>query len=128
MIIGTGVDIINIKRIEKTINRFGDKFITKIFTGVEQQYCKAAINERKIIRYANRFAAKEACLKAIGEVAGISWQDIAIYNNIYGKPCIKLFNQAKTTVLKLTHGANYHIHLSLSDDVDYCVAYVIIEN
>ena len=94
MIIGIGNDIIDIKRIEKTINRYGKKFINRCFTQVEIKRSEKRLN--KINSYAKRYAAKEACAKALGTgiARGVYWKNISVENNIYGKPSIKLYGNA----------------------------------
>jgi holo-[acyl-carrier protein] synthase len=123
MIIGIGTDIVNIKRIEIAINRYGIKFLQRIFTENERKYCEKASGERRIIRYANRFAAKEATLKAICVKNGISWQDIEVVNDSQGKPHLKLHKAAHHNASQLAH--DYILHLSMSDDLPYSVAFVV---
>jgi holo-[acyl-carrier protein] synthase len=124
MIVGIGSDIVNINRIESAINYYGDKFLQRIFTQSERNYCDKSFGERRIIRYANRFAAKEATLKAIGIKSGISWQDIEVVNDANGKPFLRLSGGAHNNALQLANP--YNLHLSLSDDSPYSVAFVIL--
>jgi holo-[acyl-carrier protein] synthase len=124
MIIGIGTDIVNVNRIENAINRYGSKFLQRIFTEIERSYCEKASGQRRIIRYANRFAAKEATLKAIGIKSGISWQDIEIVNDSNGKPYLHLSGVAHSNAIKLANG--YVLHLSLSDEAPYVVAFVTL--
>ncbi|PPR46496.1 MAG: Holo-[acyl-carrier-protein] synthase [Alphaproteobacteria bacterium MarineAlpha5_Bin9] len=125
MIIGMGTDIIDIRRIESVLTKFGKKFIERCFTENEIIY-----SEKKYMRinsYAKRYAAKEACAKALGTglAQGIFWKDISVINNIYGKPYIQLDNNALKIIKKLTK-LNYGIELSLSDEKNYAIANVII--
>ena len=101
MIIGIGNDIIDIKRIEKTINKYGKKFINRCFTQVEIKRSEKRLN--KINSYAKRYAAKEACAKALGTGLshGIFWKDIIIENDTYGKPYIKLYRKARQRLEQL---------------------------
>ncbi len=94
MIRGIGTDIVNIARIEAVILRYGERFLQRIFTSHERDYCDGAQGQRRIIRYANRYAAKEACLKAIGVKHGISWQHIEVQNAANGKPYLRLYGAA----------------------------------
>ena len=114
MIIGVGVDIIEISRIKKSIDKFGDNFINHIFTDDEIKYVKKYKNP--IQHYAVRFAAKEAIYKALGN-SKISWKDISIYNDKNGRPYCR--------ILKLN--PNNKIHISLSHSHDYAVANAIVE-
>ena len=125
MIIGIGNDIIDIKRIEKTINRYGKKFINRCFTQVEIKRSEKRLN--KINSYAKRYAAKEACAKALGTgiARGVYWKNISVENNIYGKPSIKLYGNALKIFNKLSK-KNCSIVVSLSDEKDYAIANVII--
>ena len=125
MIIGIGNDIIDIKRIEKTFNRYGKKFINRCFTQVEIQRSEKRLNT--INSYAKRYAAKEACAKALGTgiARGVYWKDISVENNIYGKPSIQLFGNALKRLKQLSKN-NCSIAISLSDEKDYAIANVII--
>ena len=125
MIVGIGIDIIDIRRIEKTINKYGDRFIKKCFLQTEIQKSE---NRRNIIQsYAKRYAAKEACAKALGTglARGVYWKDIEVLNNEFGKPLIKLHNNAVKIISKLTK-KDYKIEVSLSDEKNYAIANVII--
>ncbi len=92
MIIGIGTDIIEISRIEKAIEKYGEKFLKRIFTDTEQKYCEQ-FNETKYLHYAARFAAKEAFSKAIGTgiTDGFKFSEIGIRNEKNGKPVLELF-------------------------------------
>lgn len=128
MIIGLGNDMIDIRRIEKILIRHGSRFIQRIFTDIEQN--KSENFPKRSYAYAKRFAAKEACAKALGTgiAYGVNWRDIGIVNSPSGKPTIKLTNHAQIQLEKLlpsNHDAS--IHLSMTDDFPWAQAFVIIE-
>jgi len=125
MIIGLGTDIIDIRRIEKTILRYGEKFKNRCFLINEIKRSESKFNS--ISSYAKRYAAKEACSKALGTglTKGVFWKDIEVTNNIFGKPSIKLHNKAISIINNMTKN-NYKIEVSLSDEKNYAIANVII--
>ena len=125
-IFGIGTDIINIKRMEKSIKKNGDNFINKIFSQKEILYCKKKKNPFPF--YAKRFAAKEALSKALGTGIrkGIKFKNIEITNDDFGKPSIELKGTTATFLKKKIKTKNYSIHLSLSDDIPWAQATVII--
>jgi holo-[acyl-carrier protein] synthase len=127
MIIGIGTDIIDTRRIKKTITNFGNKFKKRCFLSSEIKRSEETINS--VNSYAKRYAAKEACAKALGTglAKGIFWKDIEVINNKFGKPFIKLHNNALRRIKKLTN-KNYNIEVSLSDEKNYAIANVIIHN
>ena len=128
MIIGLGSDLADIRRIEDTLKRFGDRFVARIFTDVER-----ARSERKADRaasYAKRFAAKEACAKALGTGlrAGVFWRDMGVVNLRSGAPTLALTGGAAKRLAAITpSGMHARIHLSLTDDHPYAQAFVVIE-
>jgi len=127
MILGIGIDIIEIKRISKIITKYGDKFKNKCFLNSEIFISE---NKRNSIQsYAKRYAAKEACAKALGTglAQGIYWKDIEITNNKLGKPKIILHNNA-TKKLNNFNYKNPKIEVSLTDEKEYAIANVIIFN
>ena len=127
MIIGIGTDIIDTRRIKNTIQRYGEKFKKRCFSNSE---ITRSENRFKVINsYAKRYAAKEACAKALGTglAKGIFWKDIEVINNKFGKPFIKLHNNALRRIKRLTN-KNYNIEVSLSDEKNYAIANVIIHN
>lgn len=129
MIIGMGSDICNISRIEKSLQRFGERFEKRCFT--ENEIKRA--NARPLLRagtFAKRFAAKEAFSKAIGTGMrhGVAWRDIEVANAPSGKPSLKLNNAAAAILQKLTPaGFKTNVMLSMTDDYPYAMAFVIIE-
>ncbi len=121
MIKGIGADIIEIARIRKTLDTFGNGFLRKVFTQEEIDYCTAA--EDPAARCAGRFAAKEAVLKALGRgLRGMKWKDIEVTRNPDGKPIVVLHHRAKEFA-KLSGVTE--IHLTISHCREYAVAYAI---
>jgi len=128
MILGIGTDICDINRIEKSIDKFGQRFIEKTFTEHEQGYCEA--KSGKASYYAKRFAAKEAVAKALATSSSgaLSWQDVEVKNDPSGRPQAILHRGALERLsAKTPDGHIAKVHLSLSDDYPYAVAYAIIE-
>ena len=127
MIIGIGNDLINISRIEKTIERFGDRFIQRIFTKEEQ--VKSEKRKLKVASYAKRFAAKEACSKALGTGfrEGVFWHDMGVVNLPSGKPAMNLSGGALKRLKQITpEGQVAQIDLTLTDEPPMAEAFVII--
>ncbi len=123
MIYGTGIDIVRIKRIEKTIDRWKEKFIRRIFTENEIIYCQNKTNPAS--HFAVRFAAKEAAAKMFGTGIGkINWTDIRVVNNKTGKPYLNFEGEAQNLYNKKGIKS---VHLSLSHEKEYAVAQVIAE-
>ncbi len=128
MIIGIGSDLTDIRRIATTLERFGDRFTQRIFTDTERRR-----SDRKVDRaasYAKRFAAKEACAKALGTGLrrGVFWRDMGVENARSGQPTLVLAGGAAARLEALTpEGARAVIHLSLTDDHPYAQAFVVIE-
>ena len=128
MIIGIGSDLIDIRRIEKSIERFGDRFTQRIFTETEQT--KSDNRRNRAASYAKRFAAKEACSKALGTgiSSGVFWRDMGVVNDRSGKPTMHLSNAAAKKLAQMTpNGYQPHIHLTITDDYPLAQAFVIIE-
>jgi len=128
MIIGLGNDIIDIRRIEKTIDRYGERFLTRIFTETERRK-----SDRRALRaasYAKRFAAKEACAKALGTglSRGVFWRDMGVVNLRGGKPTMNLTGGAAVRLSEMLP-ANHRalIHITITDDHPLAQAFVIIE-
>jgi holo-[acyl-carrier protein] synthase len=129
MIIGLGQDICDIRRIEKSLERFGERFTQRVFTEVERKTA-----ERRKLRaatYAKRFAAKEACAKALGTGVprrGVHWRDLGVVNLPSGKPTFALTGGAAERLAKLTPpGMTAVIHLTITDEYPYAQAQVVIE-
>ena len=127
MIIGLGSDLIDIRRIEQTLERFGARFINRIFTELEQK--KSERRAQRAATYAKRFAAKEACAKALGTGlrAGVFWRDMGVVNLPSGAPTIKLTGGAAKRLAEITpEGMTAQISLTLTDDYPLAQAIVII--
>ena len=128
MIIGIGTDIIDIRRIEKSVERFGERFLNRVFT--EGERAKAEKRRRRVDTYAKRFAAKEACAKALGTgiYRGVAWRQIEVVNLPGGRPTLKLNGPALERLHALTPAAmTPQIHVTLTDDHPWAQAFVIIE-
>jgi holo-[acyl-carrier protein] synthase len=128
MIIGMGSDLCDIRRIQKSLDRFGDRFIQRVYTPIEQ--AKAERRRNKADTYAKRFAAKEACAKALGTGIhhGVYWRDMGVVNLPSGKPTLALTNGAADRLHALMPpGTTPVIHLSLTDEHPYAQAFVVIE-
>ena len=127
MIIGLGSDLIDIARIERTIERFGDRFLQRCFTDVERTRSERRAN--RVDSYAKRYAAKEACSKALGTGLrkGVFWRDMGVVNLASGKPTMALTNGAAIRLAEITPlGMNPVIELSLTDEPPLAQAIVII--
>ena len=125
MIIGIGTDIIDNERIKKTLNKFGNKFKKRCF--LINEIIKSDNVNNPFNFFAKRYAAKEACAKALGTglARGVFWKDIEVKNNSYGKPYIKLHNKALIKLKELSDKECF-IEVSLSDEKRYSIATVII--
>ena len=128
MILGIGTDLCDIRRIERSLERYGDRFLNKTFTEFEQSYC--APKARPGAYYAKRFAAKEAVAKALAtETSGaLSWTDVEVRNDPSGRPQIHLYGTAKERLLSiLPPGMKSIVRVSLTDDYPYAQAFAIVE-
>ncbi|MCR9139091.1 MAG: holo-ACP synthase [Alphaproteobacteria bacterium] len=128
MIIGIGSDLIDIRRIEKSLERFGDRFTQRCFTEIERQ--KSDRRKLRAASYAKRFAAKEACSKALGTglSKGVFWRDMGVVNLPGGKPTMRLTGGALQRLDSLVPpGHEPSIHLTITDDFPLAQAFVIIE-
>jgi len=128
MIIGLGSDLIDIRRIEKTLARYGERFTQRVFTEVEQH--KSDRRRERAASYAKRFAAKEACAKALGTglSRGVFWRDMGVVNLPSGKPTMELTGGAAKRLRELTpEGYRPLVHLTITDDYPLAQAFVIIE-
>jgi holo-[acyl-carrier protein] synthase len=125
MIVGTGVDLAEVPRIKRTIERYGQKFIQRVYTAKEIAYVERKAN--KFERYAARFAAKEAGMKAIGTGwrHGVTWQDFEVTNLPSGKPTLAFHGVAEKVAEKL--GVT-NVALSLTHTAEYGMAHVILES
>ena len=126
MIYGTGIDIIDIKRIRRVIRKYGNRFKKKCFSDNEIERSDKRLNS--VESYAKRYAAKEACAKALGTglARGVFWKDIEVVNNQYGKPFIKLHGKAKDIFRNMDKASDTKIEVSLSDEKKYAIANVTI--
>ena len=127
MIIGLGSDLIDIRRIEKTLERFGPRFVERLFTDIEK--AKSEGRKNRAASYAKRFAAKEACAKALGTGlrANVFWRDMGVINLRSGKPTMALTNGALDRLKKITPpGMKAQIDLTITDDFPLAQAIVII--
>ena len=128
MIIGLGSDLCDIRRIQRSLDRYGERFTGRLFTEIERTR-----SERKPDRaasYAKRFAAKEACAKALGTGMshGVFWRDMGVVNLRSGKPTMALTGGALARLRSMTpEGMACVIHLSMTDEIPYAQAFVIIE-
>jgi len=128
MILGIGTDLANIERIAGTLERFGDRFRNRVFTEVEQ--AKAERRADTAGTYAKRWAAKEACSKALGTGLrmGISWKDMAVSNLSTGQPVMQVTGWAAQRLADMTpEGFEAIIHVTLTDDHPWAQAFVVIE-
>ena len=128
MILGVGTDLANIDRISRTLERFGDRFRKRVFTELELQ--KAARRKDEAETLAKRWAAKEACSKALGTglAMGISWKDMGVVNIRGGQPTMILTGWAAERLDVMTPaGHNAVVHVSLTDDHPWAQAFVVIE-
>ena len=127
MIIGIGTDLIDINRRERTIARYGNRFINRVFTFSEQD--KSEKRVQRVESYARRFAAKEACSKALGTGfrEGVFWRDMGVVNLPGGKPTMELKGGAAKRLEEITpQGMQAHINLSITDEPPLAAALVII--
>ncbi len=128
MILGTGTDIIDIRRIERTLARFGERFIARTYTEKERARAERRPAQRAAT-YAKRFAAKEACAKALGTgfKKGVFWRDMGVANLPSGQPTMLLTGGAAARLAEMTPPGHLpHIHVSLTDDYPLALSFVII--
>jgi holo-[acyl-carrier protein] synthase len=127
MILGLGSDLIDIRRIEQVIERYGDRFLDRIFTEAERRKCDRRANPAA--SYARRFAAKEACSKALGTGfrLGVFWRDLGVINLPTGKPCMRLTGGALRRLEEITPaGMTAQLDVTLTDEPPVAQAIVII--
>jgi holo-[acyl-carrier protein] synthase len=127
MILGLGSDLIDIRRIEQTIERFGDRFLDRVFTDAERRKCERRAD--RAASYARRFAAKEACSKALGTGFrdGVFWRDLGVVNLPSGQPAMRLTGGALLRLTQMTPpGMTPRLDVSLTDEPPMAQAVVII--
>lgn len=128
MIIGIGSDLCDIRRIQKTLERFGERFTNRVFTEIER-----AKSDRRAARaesYARRWAAKEACSKALGTglKMGVAWREMEVVNLPSGQPTMRLHGGAAERLARMTpQGRICRLHVTMTDDPPYAQAFVVIE-
>ncbi|CDZ37666.1 holo-ACP synthase [Neorhizobium galegae] len=128
MIIGMGSDLIDIRRVEKSIERFGERFTHRCFTDIER--AKSDRRQNRAASYAKRFAAKEACSKALGTgiAHGVFWKDMGVVNLPGGRPTMVLTNGAAERLASMMPaGHEAVIHITITDEYPYAQAFVVIE-
>ena len=127
MILGIGSDIVDIRRIEQVLERHGERFARRVFTETERARADARAN--RAATYAKRFAAKEACAKALGTgiAGGVFWRDLGVVNLASGRPTIQLAGGALTRLKALTpSGSEARVDLTMTDEWPMAQAFVII--
>jgi holo-[acyl-carrier protein] synthase len=127
MILGLGNDIIDIRRVERTIERYGERFLSRVFTDIERR--KSDGRAARAASYAKRFAAKEACAKALGTGfrQGVFWRDMGVVNLPSGRPTLELTGGALCALAEITpEGHDIRIDLTITDDFPLAQAIVII--
>ncbi len=127
MILGVGTDLLDIRRLERTLERWGDRFALRIYTDIERRRCENHVN--RAARYAQRYAAKEACAKALGTGFrdGVFWRDMEVDNLHSGKPFLRLTGGAAQRLASMTPaGFTAAIELSLTDEYPFAHAIVVI--
>jgi holo-[acyl-carrier protein] synthase len=128
LIIGIGSDLADIRRIEQTLDRFGDRFVQRVFTEIEQ--AKSERRRHRVASYAKRWAAKEACSKALGTGLrmGVAWREMGVVNLPSGQPTMALTGGAEQRLLRLIPDGHVpSIHVTITDDHPYAQAFVVIE-
>ena len=128
MIIGFGADLCDIRRIADALERHGERFPRRLFTPAEREYCDA--KTARAASYAKRFAAKEACAKALGVgiSQGVGWLDMGVVNLPSGMPTLELTGSAEARLRQITPpGTTARVHLTLTDEEPYAQAMVLIE-
>ena len=128
MIIGIGSDLADIRRITKTLDRFGSRFVQRVFTDIEQ--AKSDKRRHRAASYAKRWAAKEACSKALGTGLrmGVAWREMGVVNLPSGQPTMHLTGgAAERLAAMIPPGMQPRIHVTITDDDPYAQAFVVIE-
>jgi holo-[acyl-carrier protein] synthase len=127
VIIGIGTDLIDIRRVEKTLERFGERFTQRVFTEIER--ARSDRRAERAASYAKRFAAKEACSKALGSGIrmGVAWREMGVVNLSSGQPTMELTGSAAERLVQLTpRGLVARIDLTITDDYPLAQAFVVI--
>jgi holo-[acyl-carrier protein] synthase len=128
VIIGIGSDLADIRRIERTLERFGERFISRVFTEVER--AKSERRRERVASYAKRWAAKEACAKALGTGLrmGVAWREMGVVNLSSGQPTMQISGGAAVRLHALMPpGLQPRIHVTITDDHPWAQAFVVIE-
>lgn len=128
VIVGIGSDLCDIRRIERTLERFGDRFTQRVFTETER--AKSDRRKARAESYARRWAAKEACSKALGTGLrmGVAWREMEVVNLPSGQPTMQLAGGAAERLVRMTpEGMICHLHVTMTDDPPYAQAFVVIE-
>lgn len=129
MILGIGSDLVDIRRIEKTLARFGPRFVARVFTETEQALAEARQGQARAAAYAKRWAAKEACAKALGTgfAQGVAWRDLAVGALASGRPTLTLHGAAADHLAAMVPaGMIGQVDLTMSDDYPLAQAFVVI--
>jgi holo-[acyl-carrier protein] synthase len=128
LILGIGSDLADIRRIEATLDRFGDRFVARVFTEIEQ--ARSERRRERAASYARRWAAKEACAKALGTGLrmGVAWREMGVVNLPSGQPTMALTGGAAERLAAMTPpGMRARLHVTMTDDPPYAQAFVVIE-
>ncbi len=129
MIIGLGSDIIDIRRIERVMAKYGDRFLTRIYTPAERAKAERRTEKIRAATYAKRYAAKEAASKALGTGfrAGVFWRDLGVVNLSSGQPTLRMTGGAAARLVAITPAGHVsHVALTMTDEFPYAQAMVII--
>ncbi len=125
MILGMGCDLVDSRRVDSLLKKYGNRFLNRICTELERG--RILSRQNVSLGCSKVFAAKEAAMKAIGDPRGICWHDFEIDHNSFGKPILRVFGRALETLSKLHSGYQIQTHLSISDEPPYAQAFVVID-
>ncbi len=123
MVIGVGIDIVDIRRVDALLQKFGERFLRKIYTQQEIAFCQS--RKSVVNSLAKMFALKESMIKALSDARGIRWHDMEVLHDKNGRPSMKLMGIALDSILRKSE--IFHIHASASDETTYAIGYVVIE-